>query len=125
MFVPSTVLALLMLTFNSRNNPKADNSHLLQISEKNQGTEILKRQRQAAWLETTLEVGFEAWLLPQTECRPVLQACRGWGNHGRSLSALPHVPDVASPLSSPHLRQNPNSKETVTEDSSSAAPLET
>lgn len=123
MFVPSTVLAPL-ITFNSHNNPKADNSHL-QISEKNQGTETLKRQRQAAWLEATLEVGCEAWLSPQTECSPVLQVCRGWGNHGRSLSALPHVPDVASPLSSPHLRQDPNSKGTVTEDSSSAAALET
>lgn len=125
MFVSSTVLAPFILTFNSHNNPKADNSHLLQISEKNQGTEILKRQRQAAWLEATLKMGFEAWLLSQTECSPVVQACRGWGNHGPSLSALPHVPDVASPLSSPHLRQNPNSKGTVTEDSSSAAALET
>lgn len=50
---------------------------------------------------------------------------QGWGNHGRSLSALPHVPDMASPLSSPHLPQNPNSKGTVTEDSSSAVALET
>lgn len=123
-------------TFNSHNNPEGDISLLFQMSKKKSRQEIFKsflgfidgrRQGQVAWLRRPLRWGSASWFCGHrqnaAQCSGVQGAVEPRLGLSQDSALCPGHGLTACPLHP--LCQSPNSKGSVSENSSSPTALET